>query len=339
MNKTTYTFIFVGVISLYAIALISYFIMNFSKPEKIVKRIVEQEISKKKEEIEDTNIKFKIINNLRNQIYKPEQVEKLEQVEKSISSENNSWNSWSYYLTDIDIEKIKKSDYDVVVLETFKGKIQFDENIIDSLKNKKNNAIRKILAYAPLGQAESYRNYWKPEWNKNKPSWMGEKSNVWNGVYEIKNVLDEEWLAISYKMIDDYIENSYDGMMVSGLGFYKDKKDAALFIKTISTYAKNRSKNFKIFVQDAEELVSYKNFVDHVDGVVRQSLYYEMLSGKRRSSSYVERTTKLLKELDDKGKLVFIVEYIDKKEWNKIKKTIEDNGFIGFYSSLKLNKI
>lgn len=315
MNKTSFTVLMIAVISLYILAGVSYIIFNLMKPEKIVEKMVNQQKDKIKEDI-------------REQITKNKPLIFRQKIEPQ-------YKSWAYNLTDMNFEKIKNSKYDLVILETEKDKKPLSQEIVNTIKSSK----KTVFAYVSLGQAEKYRKYWKSSWNKNNPSWLGEKNKVWKGVYEIKNLTNEEWLKISYKIVDSVIDTGFDGMLISGFDSNKNKTDVANFINIISKYAKSKSNNFKIFVQDTEELVSNKNFINNIDGLVRQSVYYEMLSGKSRSESYVNSVIKNLKALKDNEKTVLIVEYVNSSKWEKVKSKISDNGFLGFNSNIKLNKI
>jgi cysteinyl-tRNA synthetase len=313
MNKSSFTLILVAMLSLYVVAGISYLIMNLMKPEKIVKRIVEQETGKLKE-----RIKVDIPS-------KPIFRQKAEP----------QYKSWAYNLTDMNFDRIKNSKYDLVILETEKDKKHLSENVVKNIKSTN----KTVFAYVSLGQAEKYRAYWKSSWNKKLPPWMGDKNRIWKGVYDVNELTNQEWLAISYKIIDKVIENGFDGVLIAGLDDNKNQTEVANFVSIISKYAKSKVNNFKIFVQDTEELVNNKNFINNIDGVVRQSVYYEMLSTKPRSEKYINSVLENLKALRNKEKTVLIVEYVNSSKWDTVKSKISDNGFLGFNSNIKLNKI
>lgn len=354
MTKTTFTFALIGVVAAYTLVGLTYFIMNFAKSEDIIRKIVEgkaeqkveQKITEEKEKIKE-KVKEKVKEvvdvvkkveppktNVINDVRVPEEREVRKVIVK------DTYNSWAYNLTKIDLSKIEKSNYDVVVIDTERKENRpFTKKEVESLKTKPDGSRRKVIAFVSLGQVERFRSYWKPEWAGKKPSWIGNKSTVWRGVYEINDLKDKEWISVSKSIIDKTMKNGFDGIMIGGLGFHKNKEDAAFFIKVVSNYAKLRNDKFLIFSQDTDELVKYEDYVNSIDGIVRQSVYYEMLSGKNRSNYYRNVVNKRLKELKAKNKHVFIIEYVDGKKWNSVEKEIESNGFIGFNSNVRLDKI
>lgn len=344
MNKTTFAFALIGVVSAYILVGLTYFIMNFSKSEDIIKRIVEgkteQKVVEQKEKIKE-KVKEKV-----SEVTQPKATDVINDVRVPAEREvrkvvvKDTYDSWAYNLTKINTSNIAKSNYDVVVIDTERKENRpFTKKEIESLKTKPDGSRRKVIAFVSLGQVERFRRYWKPEWSGKKPSWMGNKSTVWRGVYEIKDIKNKEWISISQNIVNRAMETGFDGIMIGGLGFHKNKEDAAFFIKIVSNYAKLRKDDFLIFSQDTDELVKYEDYVNSIDGIVRQAVYYEMLSGKKRSNNYVNTVVNRLKELKAKNKHIFIIEYVDGKEWKSVEKQIQENGFIGFNSNVRLDKI
>lgn len=106
------------------------------------------------------------------------------------------------------INKLKATNYDVLIIDAFPpegGVNTWTPAQINSLKVKKNGGKRLVLAYMSIGQAEDYRWYWKPEWEKNRPSWMGPLDPDWDGNYYVRHWAPE-WKAFIYGNADSYTQ-------------------------------------------------------------------------------------------------------------------------------------
>ena len=101
--------------------------------------------------------------------------------------------TWAFQLKNLDPvqqAKIAASPYDVVVIdsEDYPNGIetQLTPAEIDAMKKKPDGSRRLVLAYFSIGEAESYRYYWKPEWNKKKPGWVGKENKEWKENFVVK---------------------------------------------------------------------------------------------------------------------------------------------------------
>jgi hypothetical protein len=44
------------------------------------------------------------------------------------------------------------------------------------MKRKPDGSRRLITAYLSVGETENYRYYWKPQWSKQRPAWIGKEN-------------------------------------------------------------------------------------------------------------------------------------------------------------------
>ena len=89
----------------------------------------------------------------------------------------NGVKTWAYQLKDVSQDKIDKivaSPFDMVIIDSSmfpNGKeIHLTRAQVESMKKKPDGSRRVVVAYFSAGEAEDFRNYWKPEWNKNRPA-------------------------------------------------------------------------------------------------------------------------------------------------------------------------
>lgn len=101
---------------------------------------------------------------------------------------------------------LSNTDYDVLIIEPSFNGMFFTKEQIKKLKYKSTGERRLVIAYFSIGEAENYRDYWKPEWNKKLPSWMEAENENWEGNFIIKYWSDE-WRNIikTYQQKLDYI--------------------------------------------------------------------------------------------------------------------------------------
>lgn len=204
--------------------------------------------------------------------------------------------------SDTVIESIISSGYKAVIMDySYDGSDQkaFKKAQIDKLKE---NGIIPIC-YISIGEAENYRFYWEEdgndwvnestgELNQNAPDWAGNyKVKYWKQAWKdiIKTYLDKILKAgfsgIYLDIVDDV------GLQITDSGlFYYD-----LYYTTISGVGVEDL--FYTSVENGDGTFSFiKNF---------ELTEEDYLSYKRR--------IKLLKNLQQKGKIVFVVDYIDDK--------------------------
>ena len=243
--------------------------------------------------------------------------------------------SFAYYLKNPNVQAIKSSPFDLIIMDTEnrKGKISKAE-VADLLTTK------VVLAYLSIGEAENYRDYWKKEWNKKKPTWVGNENPLWKGNYAIKDISNTEWLNIVKAELDKIIDAGYSGVLLNGIFTYAElgtpeaRKNMIDFVIAISTYAKTKNKNFYVLVQDSEELVIDDLYLKSIDGIVKQDLVYSWKSdgnkGPRNPITEIQKSLDYLNKVKQAKKDVLVVEYVSDDLWIDAKKIIEENKFIGY---------
>ncbi|MHA1793249.1 MAG: endo alpha-1,4 polygalactosaminidase [Promethearchaeota archaeon] len=120
------------------------------------------------------------------------------------------------------IDALLNSSYDVLIIDLFFNGLQLSSSDVELLKLKKNGGQRLVIAYMSIGEAESYRYYWKSEWKINPPQWLLNENPNWPENYKVK-YWDSKWQDI---IIWD--DNSYLNLILSAGfdGVYLDIIDA-----------------------------------------------------------------------------------------------------------------
>jgi cysteinyl-tRNA synthetase, unknown class len=240
--------------------------------------------------------------------------------------------TWGYQLRNLEAgprKTIADSPYDLVVIDYAHGEdrneVALTKAEVGEMQKKPDGSKRLVIAYLSIGETENYRYYWKKEWDKQRPSWMGKENKEWKANYLAK-YWEPEWQKIIYGSPESYV----DKVLAAGFdGFYFDRVDAyyffgddelargrmAKFIVELATYVRSKKPDAAIMVQNAEELLSRKEYVAAIDGIAKESLLYGIkgLDRPNPADDVKEGKTFLSKAKSD-GKAIFVVEYLQDKE-------------------------
>lgn len=256
-------------------------------------------------------------------------------------------NNWAYYIRDVKLDVVIASPFEMVVIDRFVGKQQLTKQDVDRVKVQPNGKPRKVLAYLSVGQAESYRGYWNSQWNAKRPLWIGDEDHTWKGVYDIDDISNPEWWKIVSAMLNQVLEDGYDGVVLAGVHSYKQentltaRKKMIDFVIRISQYLNKNNKQFAVLVQDNEELTTDNGYTAAIDGIIKQDLVHTWksngITGPKTPVTEFNKSVELLSAFRNKGKNVFVVEYVAGQQWAAAKKLIDSNRFIGYSAPRQLN--
>jgi cysteinyl-tRNA synthetase, unknown class len=235
--------------------------------------------------------------------------------------------SWSYQLAG-DMSSTARSNADVAVVDP--------DHTGDPkrLKRKANGGQRDVLAYISIGEVEQGRAYLK---GKSSRKWDTGKTDGWAGNTAAK-YWDEEWKSIVKQRVRKAIAAGYDGVYLDRVDTYERLKapkgaraEMITFVKEVAAEARRTKGGASVVVQNAEELLNDKGYVDAIDGVAKESLYYGVRGkGVRNSDGDVAASRKMLKQAKDKGKAVLVVEYLDGDSSSaQAKRDAKRDGFVG----------
>lgn len=122
----------------------------------------------------------------------------------------------SHYATrELFLKALANTDYDIILIDAFYNDgTRFTPKDIKELKKKKNGAPRLVIAYMSIGEAETYRYYWKESWYAKKPTWLDKENPHWKGNFKVK-YWHKDWQKIIYgtkkSYLDRIIAQGFDG--------------------------------------------------------------------------------------------------------------------------------
>ncbi len=251
--------------------------------------------------------------------------------------------SWAFQLVNLGPEeqaKIAASPFDLVVIDSeqfpLDKEVPLTKEEVDRMKKKPDGSKRLVIAYFSVGEAEDYRWYWKPEWTKTKPSFIGKESKEWKHNYLVK-YWEPTWQDIVFKFADQVIASGFDGFYIDRADayyYYGDTKEArdrmAAFIVKLTNYIRSKKPDAAILVQNAEELLDRPEYIAGIDGIAKEDLLYGISHKEEpNKKADVDWSTKLLKDFQKQGKAVFVIEYLTRGDYVRdAKKRLDENGFV-----------
>jgi cysteinyl-tRNA synthetase, unknown class len=266
--------------------------------------------------------------------------------------------TWAFQLKNLEAgeqAKIAASPFDLVVIdsEKFPGGVEtpLTKEEVERMKKKPDGSRRLVIAYMSAGETENYRFYWKPEWNKNRPSWMGKENKQWPG-----NYLAQYWQPVWQNIIFGNPNSFVDRIINSGFdGFYVDRADAyyyygdtqerrsqmADFIIKMTNYMRAKKPDVAILVQNAEELLDKPDYVAAIDGIAKEDLIFGIShSEKMNPKDDIEPSTALLQKAQKAGKAIFVIEYLKQQaNIDLVKKRLDELGFVMYVGPRGLGEL
>ena len=120
------------------------------------------------------------------------------------------------------LKALRGTDYDLLIVDLFYEESPLTTEDIAALRKKANGGRRLVYAYMSVGEAETYRYYWQPQWNDNPPEWLSEANPDWDNNFKVK-YWRPEWHKILYGSEHAYL----DKIMSAGFdGAFLDVVDA-----------------------------------------------------------------------------------------------------------------
>lgn len=222
-------------------------------------------------------------------------------------------------------DRIGETGFDLVVVSY--SATGSSPKVIPALKDSPGGP-KIVLCYMSIGQAESYRWYYKPEWGQNPPEWMGETDPVWGDRWV--KYWHPEWQAIIYgtpeSYLDKIIEMGFDGVYLDRVDAYwyfqeeHGRETAARemvdFVLDFTEYARKKKPGFGVFPQNAEELgIQFPKFMDAMTGMGVEDLYYGYPQEHQPSpADWTAEREAILDQWIAAGKLVLTIDYSGKPE-------------------------
>ena len=233
------------------------------------------------------------------------------------------------------IDRLAESERGMVVIDRAYA-IGSDPWSIPELESMRSSKVgREILAYFSIGEAEDYRDYWRPEWSfagggsKTMPRFITAPNPDWPGNYKVR-YWDRRWQEIVLGDLEQLLDQSFDGAyldIVDAFQFYEHdpiadtwqagrvndatgrsyRADMVLWVKRLAAHARARDPGFRIVPQNGSPLLHEPGYLELIDAIAVEDLF---TLGDAEQDTY--HTNSVLADLEiaqAAGKGVVVVEY------------------------------
>jgi len=266
--------------------------------------------------------------------------------------------TWGYQLQKLDPSALASSPFDLVVIDHAPDRVEslellFRRAEVEALKVKPDGSRRVVLAYMSIGEAEWYRFYWDPDWQHktNCPAWLGAANPQWAGNYPVR-YWQPGWQALIYGKSDSYVDRvmaaGFDGIYLDRADVYYEFKDRASaredmigFISALTDHARTLNSQAIVVLQNAEELLAHKGLRTKLDGVAKESLYFNAdKAGAPVANQERMAAAAALRAMKRAGGKVMVVEYVDAAyKAAEARKLAQSDGFLIHFTERSLSTL
>lgn len=264
------------------------------------------------------------------------------------ASANFEVQRFAIQLTNTDVAGIARSETDFVIIDP----TGLDRRTVTRLKSRADGSRRIVVAYINISEAETYRNYWRPEWNTQPPSWVGEENPNWENHYYTR-YWDQEWQAIlfgtSNSKLDQILAAGFDGVFMDGVDKYRvwpgradrSQRDMFTLVNRIASYGRARVPGFVVIPNNAEALLDNAAYRSTIDAVVKESLFFGVGGiGRLNDPQLVDYSLDQLRRATNDGLPVFVIEYIsDPSQIDYTTRRLRENGLLGTFGRHDLARL
>lgn len=120
---------------------------------------------------------------------------------------------------------LNNTNFDAVVIDVFhRGRKPFTKRSVRGMKFKKLGARRLVLAQMNIGEADSFRYYWKSDWREGSPSFLA-SPKAGNPDTHYVRYWDPAWQKIIAGDVNSYLygifAQGFDGVVIDGVEAYR----------------------------------------------------------------------------------------------------------------------
>lgn len=263
--------------------------------------------------------------------------------------------SWAYQLQNIDPAELAALDVDLIVMDYADNDgVPFTHEEIDQIRA----GDTMVLSYLSIGEAETYRPYWKSSWSggnclapltADAPDWLDPENPEWCGNYPVQ-FWRSEWQSIVITYLDAIIAAGFDGVYLDkvdvfyywlgeeDLGQSLENVDAPQqmvgLIKLIAEHGQEETPGFIIMPQNAASIIEYlgeeqrAEYLDLIDGIgVEDTFFYPpggTETGENAPYNPQEYILELLVQYQEAGIPIFAIDYVT--EPDKIERFFSEAG-------------
>ncbi|MBN2414696.1 endo alpha-1,4 polygalactosaminidase [bacterium] len=275
--------------------------------------------------------------------------------------------SWAYQLQNLDIAAIEANrTFDLIVIDYSAEGDAGTSFSTDDIARLKSSG-KTVLAYMSIGEAETYRFYWRDSWDANgdgkpdtgAPSWLGRENPEWEGNYKVR-FWDPGWQEIIFTYLDTVISRGYDGIymdIVDAYYYWSEEEGSRpdadtlmiAFVRELRKHADAVSAGpFALVPQNGEYIIVEVNVTESlkqeylglIDGIGVEDLFFYGSKDNNNSWNPDQERIDLLDEYHAAGLPVLSVEYLsDPSKITRYLAAALSRGYLPYVTDRELDRL
>lgn len=252
-------------------------------------------------------------------------------------------NDFTVWLRKADLAALGASKFDLCVIDPAKDAKEISRNDIEVLKWS-GGGPKRVLAWLSAGEAEDHQPYFPKD---TKTAWLGPPDPERRTRFKVR-YWEEGWQKIVFEALDKVVAQGFDGVYLAAVDGYlhweKKEKDErarprmAGLVARISDHAKRRKKGFVVVAQNGEALLQNEGFLNAIDGIAREDIYFAR--GQQKRAADMIETEKALAQAVQSGKKVFDLEYLEDPQWvGWVYDRARSRGFVPYVTTRDLDSL
>ncbi len=246
--------------------------------------------------------------------------------------------SWAYWLQDPIPQSVAELPVDLVVIDySADGSDDLAWDALEVAQMARSD--KQIWAYFSIGEAESYRFYWKSEWADAPPSFLGPENEDWAENYKVRYWQEEWWETALRPYLDRILAAGFDGVyldIIDAYWFWMERGEPrevvaegmAKLVCRIAEYCRaGNGPSFAVCPQNGMGLINelspeWRNrYLTAISAIGVESLFFNLFSaedGRRRRE--------LVRVFQGYGLSVLNVEYISGDRIREYRQKVAGSG-------------
>lgn len=259
---------------------------------------------------------------------------------------------WGCQFQNLDIAAVAGSALDMVVIDNMLDGGPVKPDVVRSLQRKPDGSRRLVFAYLSVGEAETYRLYWRAEWANAPPRWIGHPNPNWPESFNIR-YWDPAWQKIVFSgagsKLDAILDAGFDGVFLDRVDAYLDwqqerpsgQEDMISLVENLMRRARAERPEFLAVGQNSEPLLLSPRYRSVIDAVSKESLLFGLAGPEVANvSSDISWSLRYLKVAQENGLKILPIEYLDDPAKIQVaRQRFDDLGFTPFFGNRALDRL
>ncbi len=262
---------------------------------------------------------------------------------------------WSYVLQGqsgkpLPVEALARAPVELLVVDRERGVKA--AKLRQSAGAARGESGKLVLCYLSIGEAETYRSYWKPAWSKQPPDFLGPENPDWPGNFKVRYWVPE-WQAIIQASLARIVDEGFDGVwldIVDGYEHWGPSRPTAAremidFVVALSERARARRPGFLVVPQNGALILEAvpdqaSRYLRAVDAIGAEDTFFH--GPKPEDNDWAPQVDVLrgLRRFKRAGKPVLAVDYLrDPLKAKRFVEVAREDGFIPYVGVRALDRL